>query len=395
MVLNITFAGNVGDEKAAPVSGSESLPLQTEPTPLSGNDTCPLIILASLGSSDADRGSTMCDTQVNMSPPTSAPTSAVIRPSSLVVVSQPVPQSGLSPVLTKYKKYLQAYYNARVLATADKYLPTLHTPYINLAMISRGRHDRGERDEFTLKTLHGGVDQILESKSPINIEDLLTPEYQDGITPVYLQGGLTPAHMGGLTPSHLGISTPAHLSGLTPSHLGCLNAPHLGISTPAHIGGLTPSHNRGLTPAHMGGLTPSHLGGLTPSLLGGLTPAHLGGLTPAHLGGLTPAYLGDLTPAYLCGLTPAYLGGLTPAYLGGLTPAYLGGLTPSHNWGLTPAHLGGVTPAQRRCDSTARALMNLFMRYSRVHFRHYRKSATVSRHSLFEAIFQWDCVDLP
>ena len=174
MVLNITFAGNVGDEKAAPVSGSESLPPQTEPTPLSGNDTCPLIILALLGSSDADRGSTMCDTQANMSPPTSAPTSAPIRPSSSVVVSQPVPQSGLSPVLTKYKKYLQAYYNARVLAPADKYLPTLHTPFINLAMISRGRHDRGERDEFTLKTLHGGVDQILESKSPINIEDLLS-----------------------------------------------------------------------------------------------------------------------------------------------------------------------------------------------------------------------------
>ena len=77
-------------------------------------------------------------------------------------------------MLTKYKKYLQSYYNARDLATADKYLPTLHTPYINLAMISRGRHDRGERDEFTLKTLHGGVDQILESKSPINIEDLLS-----------------------------------------------------------------------------------------------------------------------------------------------------------------------------------------------------------------------------
>ena len=77
-------------------------------------------------------------------------------------------------MLTKYKKYLQSYYNARVLAPADKYLPTLHTPYINLAMISRGRHDRGERDEFTLKTLHGGVDQILESKSPINLEDLLS-----------------------------------------------------------------------------------------------------------------------------------------------------------------------------------------------------------------------------
>ena len=77
-------------------------------------------------------------------------------------------------MLTKYKKYLQSYYNARVLAPADKYLPTLDAPYINLAMISRGRHDRSERDEFTLKTLHGGVDQILESKSPINIEDLLS-----------------------------------------------------------------------------------------------------------------------------------------------------------------------------------------------------------------------------
>ena len=77
-------------------------------------------------------------------------------------------------MLTEYKKYLQSYYNARVLAPADKYLPTLDSPYINLAMIIRGRHDRGRRDEFTLKTLHGGVDQILESKSPINIEDLLS-----------------------------------------------------------------------------------------------------------------------------------------------------------------------------------------------------------------------------
>ena len=93
---------------------------------------------------------------------------------SAKAVSQPVPQSGLSPVLTKYKKYLQSYYNARVLAPADKYLPTLDSPYINLAMIIRGRHDRGERDEFTLKTLHGGVDQILESKLPIKIEHLLS-----------------------------------------------------------------------------------------------------------------------------------------------------------------------------------------------------------------------------
>ena len=92
-------------------------------------------------------------------------------------VSQSVPQSvGLSPVLAKYKQYLQSVYNARVLAPADKYLPTLEAPYINLAMIRRERYNTEQRDEFTRQTLHGGVDQILESKTPINIEDLLTPE---------------------------------------------------------------------------------------------------------------------------------------------------------------------------------------------------------------------------
>ena len=84
--------------------------------------------------------------------------------------------AGLSPVLAKYKQYLQSCYNARVLAPADKYLPTLEAPYINLAMIVRGRYDY-KRDEFTRRTLHGGVDQILQSKTPINIKDLLTPIY--------------------------------------------------------------------------------------------------------------------------------------------------------------------------------------------------------------------------
>ena len=91
-------------------------------------------------------------------------------------VSQSVRQSvGLSPVLAKYKQYLQSVYNARVLAPADKYLPTLEAPYINLAMIRRGHYNPEQRDVFTRQTLHGGVDQILQSKTPISIEDLLTP----------------------------------------------------------------------------------------------------------------------------------------------------------------------------------------------------------------------------
>ena len=90
--------------------------------------------------------------------------------------SQSVPQPGLSPVLTQYKSYLQSCYKARSIAPADKYLPTLQAPYINLAMIKRGHHGSDARDEFTRRTLHGGVDQILASKTPINIEDLLVPK---------------------------------------------------------------------------------------------------------------------------------------------------------------------------------------------------------------------------
>ena len=90
--------------------------------------------------------------------------------------SQSVPQPGLSPVLAQYKNYLQACYKTTALAPADKYLPTLQAPYINLAMIKRGHHGSDIRDEFTRKTLHGGVDQILAIKTPINIEDLLVPE---------------------------------------------------------------------------------------------------------------------------------------------------------------------------------------------------------------------------
>ena len=97
--------------------------------------------------------------------------------------SQSVRQPGLSPVLAQYQSYLQSCYKARALAPADKYLPTLQAPYINLAMIKRGHQGSDARDEFTKRTLHGGVDQILASKTPINIEDLLVPE-EGGSDPV-------------------------------------------------------------------------------------------------------------------------------------------------------------------------------------------------------------------
>ena len=87
---------------------------------------------------------------------------------------QLIPQSCSNPVLETYKKYLLSCYGARTIAQADKYLPTMEAPYINLAMIQKGDYDPNQRDEFTRKTLHGGVDQILQNKKPIKFEDLFT-----------------------------------------------------------------------------------------------------------------------------------------------------------------------------------------------------------------------------
>ena len=101
---------------------------------------------------------------------------------SFLEVSQPV------PVLARYKEYLQSCYNARALAAADKYLPTLKAPYINLAMIRRGVYDFDRRDEFTRMTLHGGVDEILESKVPMSIGDLLMPEMEEAVRFILVEG---------------------------------------------------------------------------------------------------------------------------------------------------------------------------------------------------------------
>ena len=133
-----------------------------------------------------------------------SPTSKVISPLPQEV-SQSVPQSGLSPVLAKYKQYLQSCYKARVLAPADKYLPTLESPYINLAMIRRGCYNHEQRDEFTMRTLHGGVDQILKNKTHINIEDLLTPEDRDEGYQMRVEGGEWLVHEGSESP--ISVST--------------------------------------------------------------------------------------------------------------------------------------------------------------------------------------------
>ena len=97
-----------------------------------------------------------------------------VEGSNVMLVSHSPVQTCSNPVLQQYRVYLQSVYQARDLAPADKYLPTLKTKYINLAIIRKEFYSREQRDEFTRATLHGGIDEILHNKSPISMEDLMT-----------------------------------------------------------------------------------------------------------------------------------------------------------------------------------------------------------------------------
>ena len=97
-----------------------------------------------------------------------------VEGSNVMLVSHPPVCTCSNPALQRYKTYLQSVYRARDLAPADKYLPTLKTKYINLAILHKRFYSCEQRDEFTRATLHGGIDEILQNKSPISMEDLMT-----------------------------------------------------------------------------------------------------------------------------------------------------------------------------------------------------------------------------
>ena len=97
-----------------------------------------------------------------------------VKGSNVMLVSHPPVRTCSNPALQPYKTYLQSVYRARGLAPPDKYLPTLKTKYINLAIVCKEFYSRGQRDEFTRATLHGGIDEILKNKLPISMEDLMT-----------------------------------------------------------------------------------------------------------------------------------------------------------------------------------------------------------------------------
>ena len=76
--------------------------------------------------------------------------------------------------LEKYADFLRAYYTGHAF-TSTKWPHLDAVNYINLAVISNMYANRKELVIFRQQTIHGSIDDILEWKAPIEMEDILKP----------------------------------------------------------------------------------------------------------------------------------------------------------------------------------------------------------------------------
>ena len=90
--------------------------------------------------------------------------------------------------IARYANYLKAYYDTSPISQAYKWPLTPSTQYINLAIIKSEPVSREEADEFTRRTLHGDIDQVLHKKEHIEITDILKPKHGEKLRFVLVEG---------------------------------------------------------------------------------------------------------------------------------------------------------------------------------------------------------------
>ena len=81
----------------------------------------------------------------------------------------------LSHALSRYREYLKSCYSLFSIARDDKLFGiTSCSQFINLALINKERSLHHNR--FSKSTFYGGVDEIVASKTPLEMDDLLMPD---------------------------------------------------------------------------------------------------------------------------------------------------------------------------------------------------------------------------
>ena len=93
--------------------------------------------------------------------------------------------SSVFPVL-RYAKFLRAMYSTCPVAKSDKFPPTPSKVFIRLALVKKKKVSREEANNFTRLTLRGDIDQILQVKEPIEMDDIL--KVDDKVRLVVVEG---------------------------------------------------------------------------------------------------------------------------------------------------------------------------------------------------------------
>ena len=81
--------------------------------------------------------------------------------------------SSVSSELSRYADYLRAVYSTSPVAISDKFPPTPSKVFIKLALVKNERVSREEADKYTRLIPQGDVDQILQVREPIKMDDIL------------------------------------------------------------------------------------------------------------------------------------------------------------------------------------------------------------------------------
>ena len=93
------------------------------------------------------------------------------------------------PVIARYAQYLRSVYARRSRPIEErKWHPISTKSFINLAMICKRKEKKAEMDEFTAATIRGNIDDIIDSKKPINLKDIGSLENGSRARCILVQG---------------------------------------------------------------------------------------------------------------------------------------------------------------------------------------------------------------
>ena len=109
-------------------------------------------------------------------------------PKENVASKHPKQETMINPKLSSYRDFLRSCYEVQVSSSSTQWPPVPTTKVIKLAMIKKEKIQRGRiDDEFVRMSITGKVDDILHSKTPVDLENIFS-DSEDGRKVILIEG---------------------------------------------------------------------------------------------------------------------------------------------------------------------------------------------------------------